>query len=116
MAFCYIDPTPVFRPQLLVIQAITQASPATVTTNIPHNYQTGTIVRLWIPLQAGMQQLAGQQQWPITVTGASTFSIPVDTTTFDPFVAPTGQFDQCAQVFPVGEINELLTMASQNIL
>lgn len=116
MAFCYINPTPVYRPQLLVITAITQASPAVVTTNIDHNYLTGTIVRLWIPLEAGMQQLAGLEQWDITVLTPTIFSIPVDSTNFDPFVAPTGAKQQCAQVFPVGEENEMLTMASTNVL
>ena len=116
MAFCYINPNPIFRPQLLQVTAITQADPAIITTNIAHNYLTGTIVRLWIPLEAGMQQLADLQQWPITVLSPTTFSIPVDSTNFDPFVAPAGPKDQCAQVFPVGEDNNMLTMASQNIL
>lgn len=116
MAFCYITPDPVYRPQLMVVTAITQASPAVVTTNINHNYLTGTIVRLWIPLEAGMQQLANQEQLIITVLSPTTFSIPVDTTWFDPFVAPAGATQQCAQVFPVGEDTFMLTMASTNIL
>jgi hypothetical protein len=116
MAFCYISNTPVYRPQLLVITAITQASPAVVTTNIPHNYLTGTVVRLWIPLEAGMQQLANQEQWFITVLSPTTFSMPVDTSSFDAFVAPAGASQQCAQVFPVGEDTFMLTMASTNIL
>ena len=116
MAFCYINPTPVYMPQLLVVTAITNALPAVVTTNIPHNYLTGTIIRLWIPLEAGMQQLAEQQQWEITVLSPTTFSIPVDTTYFDVFTAPTGPTQQCAQVFPVGEDNAMLTMASTNVL
>lgn len=116
MAFCYINPNPVYLPQLLVVTAITNANPAVVTTNINHNFLTGTVIRLWIPLEAGMQQLAPQHlQWEITVLSPTTFSIPVDSTNYDPFVAPAGAKQQCAQVFPVGEDTFILTMASQNV-
>lgn len=116
MAFCYINPNPMFRPQLLQVTAITQANPAVVTTNINHNYLTGTIVRLWLPPEAGMYQLSFEQQWEISVLSPTAFSLPVDSTQFDPFVNPTGATQQCAQVFPVGENNSMLTMASSNIL
>lgn len=116
MAFAYFNPNPVYRPQVLEILDITQANPAEVTTSFNHNYLTGTIVRLHIPLTGGMYQLAGGEQWPITVTGALTFTIPVDSTFFDTFMpAQINSPDQPSQVFPVGEINEMLTMASTNI-
>ncbi len=116
MAFGYFNPNPVFRPQVLEILSITQANPAQVTTSFAHNYLTGTIVRLYIPLEAGMQQLAGGEQWEITVTGATTFTIPVDSTFFDQFFLPLGARQQIAQVFPVGENTFMLTMAETNIL
>lgn len=117
MAFSYFNPNPVYRPQVLEVLDISKADPAEVTTAFNHNYLDGTIVRLWIPLNCGMQQLAHQQQWEITVTGALTFTIPVDSTNFDTFIpAVVLSTDQTAQVFPVGERNDMLTMASTNIL
>ncbi len=117
MAFGYFSTTPMFRPQVLEVLDITRAVQAEVTTAFNHNYLTGTIVRLHIPPEAGMWQLAGGQQWEITVTGALTFTIPVDSTQFDVFTTPQiAGPDQPAQVFPVGENNSMLTMASKNIL
>lgn len=116
MAFAYFNPNPVYRPQVMEIIDISQANPCEVTTTFPHNYLTGTIVRLWIPYTAGIQQLAGGEQWEIIVTGAITFTIPVDSTFFDPFILPqVNSPDQPAQVFPVGENTFMLTMASTNI-
>ena len=116
MAFGYFNPNPVFRPQVVVLADVAQGNPTAIATDLPHNYLTGTVVRLYIPLEAGMQQLAGGEQWEITVTGAATFTIPVDSTGFDPFVFPLGLQNQIPQVYPVGENTFILTMASNNIL
>lgn len=117
MAFGYFNPNPVYRPQVLQVIAITQALQAEVDTFLDHHYLTGTVVRLYIPIEAGMQQLAGGEQWQIIVTGPTTFTIPVDSRFFDPFTAPPLDGPaQIPQVFPVGEDTFMLTMASTNIL
>lgn len=118
MSFCYANPNPIFQPAMRLITAITNASYATVTTSFAHQYRTGLIVRLDIPVACGMQQ-ANTLTGNIVVVSPSVFTINIDTTTFDPFSIPVDvspHVDTCAQVVPVGELNELLTEATRNIL
>jgi hypothetical protein len=101
-----------------LIAAISQANPAQVTTTFAHQYITGTIVRMDIPEIDGMQEITGQL-FPITITGSTTFTIPVDSTNFQPFaipMAPPFHVYTCAQVIPVGEINSTLAAATVNVL
>jgi hypothetical protein len=101
-----------------IIAAITNALPAVVTTTFAHQYKSGTIVRLDIPPADGMQQITGQT-FPILVTGDTTFTIPADTTNFDPFaipMAPSPHTNICAMVVPVGEIAPTLDAATVNVL
>lgn len=118
MSTCYAQQNPVFQPAMRLITAITNSNPATVTTSFAHQYITGTIVRLDIPPADGMQQ-ADQFVGPIIVTGTTTFTLPLDTTTFQPFsipVSPLPQINTCAQVVPIGEVTPILTAAVQNVL
>jgi len=115
---------PVFQRAMRTILSITQTNPIVVTTTFdgtnpgPNQYQTGLIARLIIPSGFGMVQV-NQALAPITVIDASSFSMPIDGTSFDPFVIPPlepGHNATVAQVVPVGEINEILTEATQNVL
>lgn len=108
---------PVYQPAMRVITAITQASPAEVTTSFDHQYVTGLIARLHIPLGFGMVQ-ANSLYGSIVVTGDTTFTIDIDTSTFDPFLAPVTYplSYQSATVVPIGENNEMLTGAVENVL
>jgi hypothetical protein len=99
----------------MFIGAITQADPGVVTTTTNHNYLSGLIVRLLVPLPAGMTQLNGIE-FPIMVLSANTFSIPIDTSFFDPFVVPPDPQPISPQVVPTGEISEILYQAVYNIL
>jgi hypothetical protein len=115
---CYAIQSPVYGPAMRIITAITNANPAVVTTSFPHNYVTGTIVRLDIPPLDGMQQ-ANQSTGVIVVLSPTTFAMSIDTTFYDVFAipmapAPTDQI--CAQVVPIGEDNGQLTAAVQNLL
>ena len=112
---CYSYPRPVFQPAMRVISAITNAFPAVVTTSIPHQYITGTIIRLNITPYHGMQQ-ANQLFGPITVLSSTTFAIAIDTTTFDPFFIPSRAKYTCSQCIAIGENNDILTAAEQNVL
>lgn len=101
-----------------LIASITNANPATVTTTFANQYETGLIVRLDLPLAVGMQQANGLTG-TITVIDSVTFTINIDTTNFDAFSIPVSPrpFDNtCAQVVPVGEVNEQLDQATRNIL
>ena len=106
------------------ILSITQDENALVTTTLDglnpgnHQYSTGLIVRLYVPYGFGMVQV-NQLYGPITVVNDTQFTIPIDTTNFDAFVVPDyqpGAFGTPAQVVPIGEVNELLTEATQNVL
>jgi hypothetical protein len=110
-------PFPVYQPALRIISDITNSNPAIVTTSFNHQYINGAIVRLNIPLGFGMVQ-ANQLYGPIIVTGNTTFTIDIDTTFFDPFMVPESYPNsyQSAQCTPVGEINETLKSAVQNVL
>ena len=108
------NPDPMYQPAMRIISAVTNAYPALVTTSFDHQYLDGLIVRLTIPKGFGMIQ-ANQLYAPIIVTGATTFTIDIDTTDFDPFVV-SGSFPssyQSAMVVPIGEVNETLLQATR---
>jgi hypothetical protein len=125
MANFYAVQYPTFQRAMRNILSITQAFPAVITTTFDgvnpgaHDYATGLIARIDIPLGFGMEQ-ANEFLAPITVTSPSTFTMPIDTRNFDafaiPLFGPPGKFGTPAQVVPVGQINELLTMATVNVL
>lgn len=115
---------PSFQRAMRNVLSITQAEQALITTTFDginpgdHQYSTGLIVRLNVPEGFGMVRV-NELSAPITVVNSTQFTMPIDTTNFDPFVIPTyqpGFFGTPAQVVPVGEVNDLLTMATQNVL
>lgn len=110
---------PIFMPAVRDISAITNAYPLTVTTTFAHTYATGLILRLLIPSAYGMQQV-NRRKAAITVTGSTTFTMPIDSTHFDPFIIPTLLMGQpeitSAQSTPVGEVASILTESFVNIL
>jgi hypothetical protein len=114
----YADPNPEFQPAMRLISDISNGNPVTITTSFAHQYNTGLIVRLIIPLNYGMD-LLNQAYGPITVTGATTFTMPIDTTTFTPFAAPAlnpGHNYTGPQVVPIGNVNSSLYLATMNVL
>jgi len=108
---------PTYKPSMRIISAITNAFPAAITTTFNHNYVTGTVVRLFVPAGYGMLE-AHELFGPITVTGDTTFTVKIDTTNFGVYITPSGFPDnaQYAQVVPIGEINSILTAATENAL
>lgn len=108
---------PTYKPAMRVISAITNANPAAITTTFDHNYVTGTVVRLHIPPGYGILQ-ANELFGEITVTGDTTFTIDIDTSTFDAYTTPASfpENKQYAQVVPIGENNSILTASVQNVL
>ena len=120
----YAQPFPTFQRAMRNILSITQDVNALVTTTFDginpgtHNYSTGLIARLYVPDGFGMVQLNGLDI-PITVVNDTQFTIPIDTTNFDAFVVPSyqpGNFGTPAQVVPIGEVSDILTQATQNVL
>jgi hypothetical protein len=118
MSTCYAIPNPVFKPAMRLIASITQGYPAQISTTFAHGYTSGTIVRLDIPIADGMQE-ANNFVGAINVTGATTFTVDLDSTNFSPFaipVSPDPHLNTCAQVVPVGEVNSTLDAAVRNVL
>ena len=124
MANYYAVPLPTFQKAMRNILTITSGNPTVIVTTYDgvnpgaHNYDSGLILRTVIPDGWGMQQLNNLTNI-ITVIDQFTFSIPVDSTNFDPFVVPAlfpGSFSTPPQVVPIGEINSILTEATRNVL
>lgn len=117
MSTCYADPNPQFRPAMRLISAITKANPASVTTTFAHDYQSGTIVRFYIPDAVGMTQL-DKLTGTITVTGDTTFTVDINTTNFDTFSIPpfpAWHDNTCAMVVPIGQVNSQLTASVRDV-
>lgn len=104
-------------PAMRLISNISQANEAIVTTTFAHGYLDGEIVRFYIPERFGMQQI-NEKIAPITILNTTQFSVPIDTTLFDPYATPAlAPFDkQCAQVVPIGEISSQIDGAIKNVL
>jgi hypothetical protein len=102
-----------FAPQVRYITSITQALQAVITTSVAHEYVSGTIIRIYVPLPWGMQQI-NLKQAAITVINSTSFSVPIDSIMFDAFAIPVSP-EQNAQSVPIGEITSILTAAKDNI-
>lgn len=114
----YANPSPIFQPAMRLIENITNALNAVITTTFDHDYITGAIVRIYVPKGFGMLQI-NKMKGTITVLSPTTFSIDIDTTLFDIFVAsfPLDPFyPQVPLVVPVGEINSTLSSSVVNTL
>lgn len=83
-----------FIPQRYLVNAITNANPAVVTTSSTNTLTTGQVVRINIPPSYGMQEIS-HKLFSITVLNNTTFSLQyrqvpeyvnVDTTNFTAFV------------------------------
>lgn len=127
---------PSFQPAMRTIIAITNDVAAMVTTSFPHQYVTGMIVQIILPVPTkrnqfnqvvagfGMDQINQQQGEIIVGPDPDTFIISIDTTNYDAFVVPPdvalpdGTLTQLqyAQVVPVGENNAMLSAATRNVL
>jgi len=106
----YAAVNPAYQPQMQNIESITNGYPAVVTTVADHGYRDGAIVRLGVPDGFGMTQINGQDG-VIVVLSSNSFSIDIDSTSYDPFVTPSEPL-QCPRTIPVGEIGQ--TLASSN--
>jgi|SRR5208337_290635 len=109
-------PNPIFQPAMRIISNITNADVVTITTTFPHQYITGLIIKLNIPIGFGMQQI-NQQFGPIIVTGDTTFTMQINSTYYDSFVLPAGNGPfQDPQCIPFAEVNSTFEGAKKNVL
>lgn len=115
---------PMFQPALRNILSITQAVQALITTTydgiVPgdHQYGSGLKIRFIIPEGFGMEQLHNRTAI-VEVVNDTQFLVNIDTSNYDPFVVPDynpGHYGTPAQVVPHGEVTEILTQATRNVL
>jgi hypothetical protein len=78
---------PMFQPAMRIIATIVKGPITTVTTTFAHNYLDQEIVRIVVPNGFGMYQI-NKQYAPVTIIDATTFTMPIDSTTYDAFVIP----------------------------
>lgn len=99
-----INPNFPFLYDISYIESITQSNPCIITTTSPHGYSTGFNVRVTFPFpyskSFGMIQINGLSGL-ITVFSPTSFSMPINTLGFDPFVVGTTL--EKAQVIPIGQ-------------
>lgn len=84
----FLPPTPVV-PGSLLISAITQSNPMVVTIvdSIYNTYIVGMLATLTVPSSYGMFQ-ANELTGQITAISGTNFSLNIDSSQFDAFVAP----------------------------
>jgi len=101
-----------------IIPVPVESNPAVITTSFDHGYSSGTIIKIKIPFVCGMEGIDGYSG-VITVTGTDTFTVDVDSTNFNAFAIPAAPVpvwaDTCAQVIPIGEVNDMITGATRNV-
>ena len=114
--------SPTYQPAMRIINALTLAENATVTTSFDHDYLVGLIVRLLIPSEFGMIQANNLVGTIISVPGSGSFVVDIDTRGFDAFVLASSAvplpwyINDYATVVPVGEVNSSLEQATKNVL
>jgi len=90
--------TPQFLPSISLISSISRGSTTTVTTASDHGFSDGMVIRIVVPTDlnnlytptgvAGMTQINGLYG-EITVIDATSFSIAIDSSSFDAFSIPS---------------------------
>ena len=116
MADWYADPDPRFQPAMRLITGITNARKCVVTTSFDHDYVSGLILRILVPKEYGMFQINNKVS-EITVLGPTTFSLNIDTTSYDSFSAPAPPpyLNKTSTCVPVGNIQGVYDVAVRNV-
>ena len=102
-------PGVIFTPSALQIIAITNAYPMVVTVSAiedlqENTYQSGQLVKLFVPVSYGMIQANGLVGRIIDVSGDD-ISLDIDSRQFDVFVFPASGNPQPAALSPYGSRN-----------
>lgn len=108
MANAYLKPV-ILIPSSLQITAITQSSAMVVSVEITNpstqanTYIVGMAVRLFVPVTYKMQ--ANNLVGTIIAINGNQFTLNLDSSSFDPFVIPSGNVEQPASIAPFGSRN-----------
>jgi hypothetical protein len=98
----------IYTPGIQYIESITNAQNALVTTTADHSYVVGQSVQFFIPPQWGIRQLNQRKGVVLTVPTDTTFTVNINTTTFDAFITPSPApyiVIDTPQVAAVGDFN-----------
>ena len=116
---------PLFYPRRFILINVSKAANAVITTNIPHGYKVGQLVRFSVPAVSGMIQLDGLTGSIVSITSPTIFVVNIDSSAFTTFTFPTvaQQPSLYPEVVPVGEDTaqalssavDILSDATQNI-
>lgn len=94
-----------FSPKRRLVSNVTVANPAVVTTTEDHEYDSGLVVRLFVPSAYGMNVY---EEGTITVINTTSFSVTIDTSNQLAFSSPTfpGTNYTQAQVIPISGVTD----------
>ena len=119
---------PSFKPIVRLISSISRGATTTIVTENAHEYITGMTVRILVPTftdsnigpggAVGMPQI-NKMTGKITVIDSTSFSIDIDSTTFDEFVMPVTwpvRIQLHPQVVPISEEYDMTSAAVRNVL
>jgi hypothetical protein len=117
MANIYLPPV-VTIPSMLLITNITQSAPIVITFIVPQDganrYLVGQLVRLTVPKTWGMYQANGLTGKIIQV-GATTMSLNIDSSLFDPFIYSPNTGETPASLAPSGSQNLPFSNATRDL-
>lgn len=108
MPRCFAISNPQFQYAMRLITNITTADPCVITTSFDHGYISGLQVRISVPRQYGIEQIDEQAGF-ITVLTPTSFSIDIDSSAFDPYIAAppvTWRLKSCPYVVPITGVTD----------
>ena len=114
--------SPTYQAAMRIINALTLAGNATVTTSFDHDYLVGLIVRLLIPSEFGMIEANNLVGTILSVPGSDSFVVDINTRGFDAFVLASAAvplpwyINDYATVVPIAEKSAKLNQATRNVL
>ena len=116
MPVWYANPDPRYQPAMRLVTDITRAVITVITTSFDHDYETGLIVRLYVPRNYGMTQI-NHHVGAITVLTGDTFSMDLNTSAYDAFIIPSNPpyYRETALVVPVGNVLDVYNVAVRNV-
>jgi len=116
MTIWYTDPDPRFQPAMRQILTISKSNPVIIQTTIDHDYESDIIVRILVPDSFGMSQI-NDKIGKISVLSDDTFSMDIDTTNYDSFLAPIEPpyNYSTALVIPIGNITSKTNLGLRNV-
>lgn len=95
-----------YLPQRFVIEHIALGLTTTVTTQDPHDYVIGQLIRLIIPCNFGSYQLNNVKGYVLSIPASDQVVVDIDSSTnVDPFLPSATVTTAYPQILAIGDIN-----------